>query len=34
MADYIFSDGPGMNAVIMALADALYEAATDQGAGA
>ncbi|MGV9976142.1 type I restriction endonuclease subunit R [Micromonospora wenchangensis] len=30
MADYFFSDGPGINAVIMALADAFYEAATDQ----
>lgn len=30
MADYFFSDGPGINGVIMALADAFYEAATDQ----
>ncbi|MBW4704645.1 type I restriction endonuclease subunit R [Micromonospora sp. RL09-050-HVF-A] len=30
MADYFFSDGPGINAVIMALADAFYEAAIDQ----
>ena len=29
MADYFFSDGPGVNAVIMALADAFYEAAID-----
>ena len=31
MADYFFSDGPGISAVIMALADAFYEAAIDQG---
>lgn len=31
MADYFFSDGPAISAVIMALADAFYEAATDQG---
>ena len=30
MADYFFSDGPGINAVIAALADAFYEAAADQ----
>ena len=30
MADYFFSDGPGISAVIMALADAFYEAAIDQ----
>lgn len=30
MADYFFSDGPGISAVIMALADAFYEAALDQ----
>ncbi|WP_244295914.1 type I restriction endonuclease subunit R [Micromonospora orduensis] len=30
MADYFFSDGPGINAVIMALADAFYEAAIGQ----
>lgn len=30
MADYFFSDGPGIGAVIMALADAFYEAAIDQ----
>ena len=30
MADYFFSDGPAINAVIMALADAFYEAAVDQ----
>ena len=29
MADYFFSDGPGISAVIIALADAFYEAATD-----
>jgi type I restriction enzyme R subunit len=29
MADYFFSDGPGINGVIIALADALYEAAVD-----
>ncbi|WP_300639465.1 DEAD/DEAH box helicase family protein [Nocardioides sp.] len=27
MADYFFSDGPGVNSVILALADAFYEAA-------
>jgi type I restriction enzyme R subunit len=30
MADYFFSDGPGINGVIAALADAFYEAAVDQ----
>lgn len=30
MADYFFSDGPGISAVIIALADAFYEAATDK----
>ena len=30
MADYFFSDGPGVNAVIVALADAFYEAAVEQ----
>jgi type I restriction enzyme R subunit len=30
MADYFFSDGPGINAVIVALADAFYEAAVEQ----
>lgn len=30
MADYFFSDGPAISAVIMALADAFYEAASDQ----
>ena len=30
MADYFFSDGPSINAVITALADAFYEAATEQ----
>ena len=30
MADYFFSDGPGISAVIMALADAFYEAAIEQ----
>jgi type I restriction enzyme, R subunit len=30
MADYFFSDGPGSNAVIVALADAFYEAAVAQ----
>ncbi|SDE20415.1 type I restriction endonuclease subunit R [Glycomyces harbinensis] len=32
MADYFFSDGPGISAVIVALADAFYEAAIDQQA--
>ncbi|KDA43837.1 type I restriction endonuclease subunit R [Frankia sp. BMG5.23] len=30
MADYFFSDGPGINSVILALADAFYEVATSQ----
>jgi type I restriction enzyme R subunit len=30
MADYFFSDGPSINAVIVALADAFYEAAVEQ----
>jgi type I restriction enzyme R subunit len=30
MADYFFSDGPGTNTVITALADVFYEAAFDQ----
>lgn len=30
MADYFFSDGPGISAVVVALADAFYEAAIDQ----
>jgi len=30
MADYFVSDGPGINAVIVAAADALYEAAVEQ----
>lgn len=34
MADYFFSDGPAISAVIMALADAFYEAAVDQGTDA
>jgi type I restriction enzyme, R subunit len=34
MADYFFSDGPGINAVIVTLADAFYEAAVDQRTGA
>ena len=32
MADYFFSDGPGINGVVLALADAFYEAAIDQKA--
>lgn len=31
MADYFFSDGPSVAAVVVALADAFYEAAIDQG---
>src|SRR3954470_11966434 len=34
MADYFFSDGPAINGVIIALADAFYEAATGEPAGA
>lgn len=30
MADYFFTDGPGINGVILALADAFYEAAIDE----
>ncbi|MFD7732238.1 type I restriction endonuclease subunit R [Kitasatospora phosalacinea] len=30
MADYFFTDGPAINAIIIALADAFYEAATGQ----
>jgi len=30
MADYFYSDGSAINAVIIALADAFYEAAADQ----
>ncbi|MFE5816949.1 type I restriction endonuclease subunit R [Streptomyces sp. NPDC056479] len=29
MADYFFTDGPGINSIIVALADAFYEAAVD-----
>ncbi len=32
MADYFFSDGPGINGVVLALADAFYEAAIDERA--
>lgn len=32
MADYFFSDGPGIKGVILALADAFYEAAIDKPA--
>ncbi|MBC2933091.1 type I restriction endonuclease subunit R [Nocardioides sp. zg-1228] len=32
MADYFFSDGPGINGVVLALADAFYEAAIDESA--
>ena len=32
MADYFFSDGPAINGVIIALADAFYEAAIDEPA--
>jgi hypothetical protein len=31
IADYFYSDGPGINAVIVALAAAFYEAAVDRG---
>jgi type I restriction enzyme, R subunit len=34
MADYFFSDGAGINGVILALADAFYEAAIDEPASA
>jgi hypothetical protein len=30
MADYFFTDGPAVNSIILALADAFYEAAVDQ----
>ncbi|MFI7291486.1 hypothetical protein ACIBRY_33300 [Streptomyces anulatus] len=30
MADYFFTDGPAINAILVALADAFYEAAVDQ----
>ena len=30
MADYFFSDGPGVNGVVLALADAFYEAALEE----
>ncbi|MFD3469364.1 hypothetical protein ACFWWM_23915 [Streptomyces sp. NPDC058682] len=30
MADYFFTDGPAVNSIIIALADAFYEAAVDQ----
>lgn len=33
MADYFFSDGSGVSGVVMALADAFYETAVDQGHG-
>jgi type I restriction enzyme, R subunit len=33
MADYFFTDGPAINKIIAALADAFYEAAIDKGAG-
>jgi type I restriction enzyme R subunit len=33
MADYFFSDGPGIKGVIVAIADAFYEAAVDQRTG-
>jgi type I restriction enzyme R subunit len=33
MADYFFTDGPAINGIIVALADAFYEAAIDNGAG-
>ncbi|MGO1056459.1 type I restriction endonuclease subunit R [Crossiella sp. CA198] len=34
MADYFFSDGPAIKGVIVAIADAFYEVATDQVEGA
>ncbi|MGY5884932.1 type I restriction endonuclease subunit R [Modestobacter lacusdianchii] len=34
MADYFWSDGPGINGVIVALADAFYEVAIDEPASA
>ncbi|MEU6811104.1 DEAD/DEAH box helicase family protein [Streptomyces sp. NPDC046831] len=33
MADYFFTDGPAINTIIVALADAFYEAAVDQQLG-
>ncbi|WP_324784510.1 type I restriction endonuclease subunit R [Streptomyces sp. H51] len=33
MADYFFTDGPAINSIIVALADAFYEAAVDQQVG-
>jgi type I restriction enzyme R subunit len=30
MADYFCTDGPAINSIILALADAFYEAAVDQ----
>lgn len=33
MADYFFTDGRGINGVILALADAFYETATAQPTG-
>ncbi|MER6007419.1 DEAD/DEAH box helicase family protein [Nonomuraea angiospora] len=33
MADYFFTDGPAIKGIIVALADAFYEAAIDKGAG-
>lgn len=30
MADYFFTDGPAINAIIVTLADAFHEAAVDQ----
>ncbi|MGW2444978.1 type I restriction endonuclease subunit R [Streptomyces sp. NPDC001675] len=33
MADYFFTDGPAINSIIVALADAFYEAAIDQRVG-
>jgi type I restriction enzyme R subunit len=31
MADYFFTDGPAINGIVVALADAFYEAAIDNG---
>ena len=33
MADYFFSDGPGVSGVVVALADAFYETAVERGPG-
>ncbi|WP_431904676.1 hypothetical protein [Nonomuraea sp. bgisy101] len=33
MADYFFTDGPAVKGIIVALADAFYEHAIDQGVG-